>query len=829
MTILNQSSAPSGNTQGNALDNIPGTLKREGRFCFWKYQPRPGSDKPAKAPYTPKTGTSASCSDPSTFGAFPDVQDYAVKGYNGVGVLMAGLRDGSRIVAVDIDHCIDDQGQFSPMAAKIIQVMKSYTEVSPSGRGIRILSKVSASFKFDKSRYYINNQGSHLEVYDGDVTAKYVTVTGRTLTPGVDLELRDQELLAVLEEHMVRKDPVTPQSLPASPRITGNQSCQLTQGDMALIESLKNGQNGEKFAALMDGDTSQYDNDASRGDMALCNFLAAKTQDANQIDRIVRNSKLMRDKWERQDGTYGTYGMRTISKALNSARAYHQNLEQQRNPCQTVPQAPVVPQQAVPQQAAPQQVAPQQVVPQQVAPQAPVAPQQVVPQQVAPQQVVPAAPPTAMSVQQAFPQAQLTAPAAPPKAMVVQQTASQVKIPPLVSATQLACMTLRSLLYLVEGMLPEGLTFLVSSPKIGKSFMCLQLALALTSGTPFLGRQTIQVGVLYMALEDGYRRLQTRMSALLNGQTIPQNLYFVTETFQTDTYLYEALDLYLSQDPAIKLVIIDTFQCVRGRAAMQKSSYLNDSREVSTLKKYADSKGISILLVHHVRKMDDENDVYNKISGSTGLMGSADTSIVIDKKKRSDKSAEMHITGRDVVMQDLVISFDESSKQWVCLGTAPDAARQAYEDNQTVITIRELLKASTNGQWEGRATDLLDAGKAKGRILSNSPQGMGKELTRLENDLLTYDGIQHTTTKSNGNGNVIHHFFAPIVAQTTEPNGSEASTPNESVYATEPNEFMSIEAPESNGLASVNDTANTDDYPDDPESGWDGTDDIKED
>lgn len=708
------------------LNNLPERLKREGKYCYWKYQDRPGGAKPAKVPYNPGTGSPANTADASTFGSCADVQDYASKGYDGVGVGLYPLPDGSLLAAIDIDHCIDAQGTLSAMADDIIKTMRAYTEVSPSGHGIRILFLLPPGYAFDSSRYYINNQALGLEVYVAGATSKYVSVTGNTWAPGVGLELRDAELEQVLGKYMVRPDRLTPQpaSQAAAP-VSGQQANALLPEDLALIETIKTSSRGAQFIALGSGDLSSCDNDHSKADMTFCNYLAARTQDPAQIDRILRNSGLMREKWDRPTGN-GTYGSLTVQKAISSALAYRQQLEQQQAAALA---API--QQAVSQQ--PPMVAVQQLPP-----------------------------------------------------MVVQQAVAPTpKFQPLLSAQALSNMLFAPLIYLVAGLLAQGLTILSSAPKLGKSFLCLQLSLALTAGKPFLGRQTTRMGVIYMALEDGPRRLQDRMAAILKGRPAPPNLYFITETRQTDNGLYQAMDYYLAQDPSIKLVIIDTFQKIRGAGAMQ-GKYLYDSREVSGLKQYADNRDISILLVHHTRKASDEGDAHANISGTQGLFGSCDTSIVLDKAKRNDSRATLHITGRDVQQQDMIIHFDSDTSCWEAMGSAPDVARQDYENNETVKTIRELLSASPDGHWQGKVSELMAIGKSRGRILANSPQGLGKEMNRLESDLVTYDGIRHNTTKANGNGNLIHHFYAQTFASPVDGFDNEWDDNDGNIYDDEP-------------------------------------------
>lgn len=703
------------------LANIPERAKLEGKFCCWKYQPRPNGAKPAKIPYNPQTGLPANVAEPNTFGSYEDVRDFAQKGYDGCGILVYPLSDGARLVVIDIDNCRDVQGSLSQMAADIIQTMRAYTEISPSGHGNRILCLVSAEFTFDIGRFYINNPSIGLEVYDWAVTKKYASVTGNTLTPGVDLEERDKELLAVLEKYMVRAERLAPQLQPqqAAP-VSGQQSYELRPEDMELIENCKRGSSGEKFTALWNGDMSAYNGDHSVADLSFCNMVAARVQDPAQIDRIFRNSALMRPKWDRQTGNT-TYGGMTIQKAISSALVYRQKLEKEKQASLAAPLPPMA-----------------------------VSAQQMIPQQ-----------PPAVSIREVLSKQPPMAPAQqvlPPTAVSLKGSTPKRKIPPLTSAKELASMVLAALVFLVNGILPEGVTILASAPKLGKSFMMMQLALALTTGTPFLGRQTTQVGVVYFALEDGRRRLQERMNDLLDGRPVPEHLYFVTETYRIDDGLFEVIDAYKDQDPSIKVAIIDTLQCIRGRGALQ-GKYQFDSQEISSLKKYADDRGISVLIVHHTRKASDAGDPHSNISGTQGIFGSVDTAWVLEKHKRSENKAVLHITGRDVFQQDLVLSFDKATSQWQYHGGASELARQDYEADMTVTTIRELLDESPDGCWHGKVSDLMAIGRSKGRILANSLQTLGKELSRLEADMLTYDNIQHTTTHANGNGGYVHHFY----------------------------------------------------------------------
>lgn len=182
---------------------------------------------------------------------------------------------------------------------------------------------------------------------------------------------------------------------------------------------------------------------------------------------------------------------------------------------------------------------------------------------------------------------------------------------------------------------------------------------------------------------------------------------------------------------------------------------------MGTVKAYMDKKGVSVLFVHHNRKMKDEADPFNMISGTNGIMGAADTIWAIIKDKRADNEATLHITGRDVVQSDTVITFDKSAWKWKPVGAAELIAAQrdklAYDNNPIVKTIKELLKQ--NPEWKGTAGELLNEGKRICKMqIAPTAQKLGRDLTKLDAQLLEYDGIIHDKT-SNGSGGGKHYFF----------------------------------------------------------------------
>lgn len=332
--------------------------------------------------------------------------------------------------------------------------------------------------------------------------------------------------------------------------------------------------------------------------------------------------------------------------------------------------------------------------------------------------------------------------------------------------------------YLVEGTLPEGTSLLTAASKIGKSWMVLDLGLCSAAGERFLGHGTHQCGVLYLALEDSLNRLQDRMNKILGGRPAPRQFYFATEAPKLDNGLLDTLDDHLRKYPDTRLIIIDTLQKVRGQALPREASYAQDYREMETIKAFMDKRGVSVLFVHHNRKMRDDDDPFNMISGTNGIMGAADTIWTITKAKRTDEEAVLHITGRDVAQSDTVIRFDKDAWTWQPMGSADwlaeQRARLAYDGSPIVKTIKKLLEQSPGGRWDGTAKDLMEAGKYIARTyLAPNSQKMGHEIKSLEKPLFDYDGIVHAVSKTNGNGGKKHSFYYQNISDFEDLDGQD--------------------------------------------------------
>ncbi|QFZ74261.1 AAA family ATPase [Streptomyces fagopyri] len=224
----------------------------------------------------------------------------------------------------------------------------------------------------------------------------------------------------------------------------------------------------------------------------------------------------------------------------------------------------------------------------------------------------------------------------------------------------------------VPGILAEGVSLLAGPPKVGKSWLSLGLALAVAAGGQAFDSVPVQGGpVLYLALEDTPRRLQTRMGKLLGGQSAPAGLTLVTECPPFPQGGTEAIAQWLERNPEARMVVIDVFAKMRGQAPQGVSAYDADYVSVGYAKRLADYYGIAVVLVHHVRKAGSD-DFLTEVSGTNGIAGAADATLVL-KRARGQADGILHVTGRDVDEAEYALSFQPASGAWHLLdGPATD-------------------------------------------------------------------------------------------------------------------------------------------------------------
>ena len=211
--------------------------------------------------------------------------------------------------------------------------------------------------------------------------------------------------------------------------------------------------------------------------------------------------------------------------------------------------------------------------------------------------------------------------------------------------------------WIVNGLIPQGLTILAGAPKAGKSWLALDLCLCVAQSEPFLGRDTTPMpgSVIYLALEDSDRRLKSRMQTVLDGKDAPTNLHFITEAPPLSGGLVEQMQQLFDWKPDTSFVVIDTLGKIR--QASKLDGYQKDYGELSALKRLADAQNCGIVVVHHLRKMQG-SDPFDRISGTNGILGSADTAMVLTRERQKTEG-RLCITGRDLDEAELVLKFSD--------------------------------------------------------------------------------------------------------------------------------------------------------------------------
>lgn len=207
--------------------------------------------------------------------------------------------------------------------------------------------------------------------------------------------------------------------------------------------------------------------------------------------------------------------------------------------------------------------------------------------------------------------------------------------------------------FCVQSLLHQGVTILGGAPKIGKSWLVLDLCVRVAKGEPVFGKPTRQGTTLYLCLEDTERRIQQRLLNLTDEATA--NLFFATEAKTLADGLCQQIRDFVREHPDTVLVAIDTFQIIR--SVSPDMSYATDYQDVRALKALADELGISILLVHHLRKQG-ASDPLNKLSGTTGIAGAVDAALVLEKSGRYQSGAKLICTGRDIEYRELELRFN---------------------------------------------------------------------------------------------------------------------------------------------------------------------------
>lgn len=233
----------------------------------------------------------------------------------------------------------------------------------------------------------------------------------------------------------------------------------------------------------------------------------------------------------------------------------------------------------------------------------------------------------------------------------------------------------------VPGIVAEGLNLLAGSPKIGKSWLAMNICHAVAAGGYAIGKIPVDGGkALYLALEDVPRRLQQRLRLVLEGTPPPDGFTVATEWPRVDEGGAEHLSHTLDQHPDIRLVVVDVLQRFRAPTTSSGTRYEADYEAIAALKQVADTHAVAIVVTHHTRKQKAD-DVLDTVSGTHGLAGAADTILVL-QRSRGAADAELHVMGRDVQERSYAL---RTSQPWAPLLLDGDADEWAMSAERRSI------------------------------------------------------------------------------------------------------------------------------------------------
>ena len=257
-------------------------------------------------------------------------------------------------------------------------------------------------------------------------------------------------------------------------------------------------------------------------------------------------------------------------------------------------------------------------------------------------------------------------------------TGSTTKTVPssIFSAADLRTMTFEPVRYVLPRFIVEGLTLLVGRPKVGKSWWVLDLCLGCAAGLITLGKLKAMEGdVLYLALEDGKRRLQKRLDKLLPifGGEWPERLKLVPMGGwrRADQGGLDDIEAWCHSVPKPVLIVIDTLERFRKPANGKSPLYSSDYEAITGLQQIAGKYQVAIVVLHHDRK-SDADDAFDTVSGTLGLTGAADTILII---KRRPNGVVLYARGRDIEESETAMQFDKQTCRWTILGQAAEVLR----------------------------------------------------------------------------------------------------------------------------------------------------------
>lgn len=306
-----------------------------------------------------------------------------------------------------------------------------------------------------------------------------------------------------------------------------------------------------------------------------------------------------------------------------------------------------------------------------------------------------------------------------------------------VDGSTLLSMDIAELGYSIDTILPHGLFVLAGSPKVGKTWLCEEIAIAVATGNSLWEYKANQGDVLYLALEDNYRRMQNRLSYLMDADAGADALARMHIALYAQTIkngLVNQVNMFLNEHPTTQLIVVDTLQHVRDNLN-DKNMYAADYTVMEQLSEIPKSHDVTLLIVTHTRKMQDADPI-NMITGSTGISGGCDGMWVLLRQERTGDIATLTISNRDTQAFEFELKFDSETCHWLKM-TKPSQP-MGKEDEMADVLIKML---SQHDNWEGTSSELSQVLGDCCPYFQISPAVLGKKIRQMANTLHRQNGI----------------------------------------------------------------------------------------
>lgn len=287
----------------------------------------------------------------------------------------------------------------------------------------------------------------------------------------------------------------------------------------------------------------------------------------------------------------------------------------------------------------------------------------------------------------------------------------------IITADELENKRFRALNWTVEEILPEGAFLFAGKPKSRKSFAATHIARSVAMGKPVFGKYAVTQGrVLYLDLESNERRMQSRLRLMEVGQEGQSKQLHIATQWSKGPQAIEDLETFVAQYPDTVLIVVDILQNVRPPREKNSDPYHEDYNTIQPFNVFAEKHHLSILLIHHTRKMKSD-DAYDEISGTTALTGAVAGTMILSRLPGEENQTELYIRGRDIDADEKrLLTWNDDLNHHEVVGDI-----EQFLLNKERAAIIEIL----DDGMHYRASDLAD-------LLGKSRQSTGNLLRKLK-------------------------------------------------------------------------------------------------